>query len=344
MQLMTISIVIPNYNHGHYLSKAVAHAANQSIPADEILIIDDGSTDNSLQVIQELQKQYPQLKILQNHGNQGVIYTINRGLHEAGSTHVLMAAADDWIEPTLIATAKQQLGLHPDAGLWSSGSWIAYENEPGKQIPARMLYPCNADSEHCYLTAQQAKDKLLNIDSWFMGNTLVLNREFALAENGYRSELKSFTDNFLYRVLVAKHGCCFSAQRLGTWQICKNSYANTFNVQPEKQLVVLEEVVKLMQQQQYMNIFSDKLITRTNQRMRFNLARTIWIQQQGHVSAELTSIINQTMTCNKLKAAAITGLKIAGNIPRFGLYLGQVILFIALRPFDIGNQLKIIAS
>lgn len=52
--MISISIIIPNYNHAQYLPKALQHALQQTIAPLEIIVIDDCSTDNSMAVIQEL--------------------------------------------------------------------------------------------------------------------------------------------------------------------------------------------------------------------------------------------------------------------------------------------------
>jgi glycosyltransferase involved in cell wall biosynthesis len=339
MSQITISIVIPNYNHSIYLPKAISCALSQIEPAFEIIIIDDRSTDNSIAVIAEFIVKYPQVTLLQNESNQGVIYTINRGLREARGTHVLLAAADDWIEDTLLQHAKSLLEQHPQSGFWSSGSWVVYANKTDKPIAARMCAPL---SKPGYIAPEQARRYLLKIDSWFMGNTLILNRELALQENGYIPELLSFTDNFLYRVLAAKYGCCFDPEKLATWRIAQQGYAGTFNVDPQKQMAVLGKV-KLLLRGKYADVFAPALTHRIERRLSFDLARSIWNKEQGKVTNELVEVLSATMDNKFSFGCLLFALRHSGLIFGCRVAVGKVLLFLALRPFDLGQQLRVAA-
>src|ERR1035437_7163379 len=99
MNKLTLSVVIPNYNHAHFLVQTVKEIISQSFSPDEIIIIDDGSTDNSVKVIKQIIIDNPFINIifLQNDQNYGVIYTVNRGLRKATSQYIYFAAADDTV-------------------------------------------------------------------------------------------------------------------------------------------------------------------------------------------------------------------------------------------------------
>src|SRR5215475_13259344 len=98
-KLPTLSIVIPNYNHGEYLSAAVNAILKQSAQPAEVVIVDDGSTDNSVQILQRLAAENPVIRLHQNQRNQGAVFTINRGIDLATSEYVFCAAADDVVMP-----------------------------------------------------------------------------------------------------------------------------------------------------------------------------------------------------------------------------------------------------
>lgn len=337
MQEITISIVIPNYNHAQFLTKALTCALNQTVPAFEVIVIDDGSTDNSCELVQQLAAKHPALKLLRNDQNRGVIFTLNRGLREAQGTHILCAAADDWIEPNLIEQATLQLTEYPNAGLWSSGSWIAYEESPDQLLPARMYYPL---ANNGFIKPTCAQKLIQNYDSWFMGNCVVMNREYALQECGYIPELQSFCDNFLYRILAVKYGCCFNSQKLSTWRIRKQSYANAFNVDPSRQINVLQNVASLMQIK-YADLFAENTTKRVTKRLYFNLARTLWLQYPKQVSSDLLQVLNTAFSNKIFKQVLISILNICALIPKLNRYLGQLVLFLAFRAFDVPQQLKL---
>ena len=68
----TLTALICNYNHGKYLSRAIEAMLSQSRPADEFIIIDDASTDDSVSVIRSWVERYPSIRFLQNERNMGI--------------------------------------------------------------------------------------------------------------------------------------------------------------------------------------------------------------------------------------------------------------------------------
>ena len=87
-----ISIVIPVYNQGEYLEDAIESAYNQTLAAHEIIVVNDGSTDDSLQVAERYQ--FRELPGIESHVR--VINQVNKGLSSARNTGI-MAATGDYI-------------------------------------------------------------------------------------------------------------------------------------------------------------------------------------------------------------------------------------------------------
>src|SRR2546423_1824551 len=94
-----ISAIIPNFNHAQYLARSVGSYLNQPLLPYEIIVIDDGSTDNSLEVLEGFAKKNPIIRVLRNERNIGMNATMNRGLQEARGDHVLYTSADDEVRP-----------------------------------------------------------------------------------------------------------------------------------------------------------------------------------------------------------------------------------------------------
>lgn len=95
-----LSIIVPVYNAGKYLACCVQSLLDQDIsPYDyEIILINDGSTDKSLQIAEDFEKKYPQVKVI-SQTNQGVSEARNRGLGIAEGKYILFVDSDDFIEP-----------------------------------------------------------------------------------------------------------------------------------------------------------------------------------------------------------------------------------------------------
>ncbi|MBX9578561.1 MAG: glycosyltransferase family 2 protein [Chthoniobacterales bacterium] len=92
------SVVIPLYNHEQYIAEAIESILNQSYPADEILIIDDGSTDNSFHVAQKIASSCSKIKVFKQT-NQGAHKTLNKLIELAKNEHIAILNSDDIFYP-----------------------------------------------------------------------------------------------------------------------------------------------------------------------------------------------------------------------------------------------------
>lgn len=92
-----VSIIIPAYNTENYIFKAIDSALNQSISNIEVIVVDDASTDNTLEVIKKFKDR--RLKILANEKNLGVAGARNRALRIAEGQWVAVLDSDDWYAP-----------------------------------------------------------------------------------------------------------------------------------------------------------------------------------------------------------------------------------------------------
>ena len=89
-----ISIVLPVYNASTYLLEALESISNQTYTNWELIAINDGSTDNSLELLQEYSKKEPRLRII-SRSNKGLPYTLNEGIHLAKGEYIARMDADD---------------------------------------------------------------------------------------------------------------------------------------------------------------------------------------------------------------------------------------------------------
>lgn len=93
---MKLSIILPVYNTGHLVEKAIHSLLNLKNVDLEILCMNDGSTDNSWDKLQEIENKYDQVKLI-NKENEGLSRTRNKGIQEASGDYVYFLDSDDWI-------------------------------------------------------------------------------------------------------------------------------------------------------------------------------------------------------------------------------------------------------
>ncbi|MBU3180711.1 glycosyltransferase family 2 protein [Clostridium psychrophilum] len=96
-----ISIIIPIYNTEKYLNRCLDSVINQTLKDIEIILIDDGSTDNSLKICKEYNSNDKRIKLIHKK-NEGVSKARNIGLSYATGEYISFIDADDWVEPNML--------------------------------------------------------------------------------------------------------------------------------------------------------------------------------------------------------------------------------------------------
>lgn len=101
-----VSIIIPVYNLDKYLKKCIESVIIQTYYNLEILLIDDGSVDNSLEICKFYEKLDKRIRVLQ-HENHGVSFTRNKGIQNATGEYLMFVDGDDWLEESWVESYVQ---------------------------------------------------------------------------------------------------------------------------------------------------------------------------------------------------------------------------------------------
>lgn len=126
-----ISVIIPNYNAGRYISRCLDALLEQEYSVTEIIVIDDCSTDNSQEIIQQYKNKYDNIIFIKNSKNKGVSYSRNKGIEISKSEYIMFCDSDDWYEKD--ATKKMMECVEKNqADFVFTGNYITYSN--GKKI------------------------------------------------------------------------------------------------------------------------------------------------------------------------------------------------------------------
>ncbi len=120
MAKQTLSVVLPNYNYSKFIKTSLQALLNQTRKPDKLIIIDDGSTDNSLAVIEDLIKDVPYVLLLKNSTNMGIIYSIKKALSFVTTDYLFFTASDDVISCDYINEMMKFVEEHLDIGLCCS--------------------------------------------------------------------------------------------------------------------------------------------------------------------------------------------------------------------------------
>ena len=107
MPVPEVSIILPVYNGGPHLSKAINSLLNQTFAGFELIIVNDGSVDNSEQVIASFHD--PRIVYIANERNSGLVFTLNRAVERASGKYIARMDADDICHPERLAMQKKWL-------------------------------------------------------------------------------------------------------------------------------------------------------------------------------------------------------------------------------------------
>lgn len=132
----SVSVVVPVYNAARWLRVALESVIAQHFDEPiEIIVVDDGSTDESGTIIEELQRRHSSIKVLRNGENLGIVASLNRALDEAQGHFIARMDADDICLPTRFS---RQIRFLRESGADLCGSWFL---EFGNGIPRAVRWP-----------------------------------------------------------------------------------------------------------------------------------------------------------------------------------------------------------
>lgn len=115
------SIIMPLYNKAPYVRKAVESVVGQTYRDWELVVVDDGSSDGSGEVVAGVAD--ARIRIIRQE-NAGVGAARNRGVAESSAPYICFLDADDWWEPTFLEEMEGLITRYPDAGVYGTGYWI----------------------------------------------------------------------------------------------------------------------------------------------------------------------------------------------------------------------------
>ena len=104
-----VSVIVPIYNIVSYIRECIDSIRMQTYRDIEIILIDDGSTDGSGMVCEEIASYDDRIRVIRQE-NRGVVFARGRGIDRANGRYMLFVDGDDWIEPDMIETLLNQIG------------------------------------------------------------------------------------------------------------------------------------------------------------------------------------------------------------------------------------------
>lgn len=213
---VSLSVVLPNCNHGALISRALAALLDQDLRADEIIIVDDGSTDDSLSVIKQWAEREPTIRCLIIPDNLGVIPSLQRGFDAACGRYLYFAAADDWVMPGFFSLACERLNAHPQCGFFCADA-VLVDGDTGHPNGFRPI--TRPRFRQGPVTPERTIELLSLIDNWVLTGSTVFRRTAVIAAGGLDARLGSLADSFLSRKIALLNSFYYAPEPVAVWCI-----------------------------------------------------------------------------------------------------------------------------
>lgn len=138
---MKLSVIIPVYNVAKYIEQCLMSVLNQTIDDMEVLLVDDCGTDNSIEIIENIIKNYTgdiSINILHHKKNRGLSAARNTGIEAAKGEYISFVDSDDYISPNMMEQLLNELEGNSTCGISSCSP--VFVNEVGDVINNNFLY------------------------------------------------------------------------------------------------------------------------------------------------------------------------------------------------------------
>ena len=238
-----LSIILPNYNDGAIIEATLRRFVAQTRRVDEIIVIDDGSTDDSRDRIQAVADKNSNIRMLMNDTNKGAIAALTTAFEHASADYAYFAAADDGIGPRFTETLLGLAEKYPAAGICCSDTVIRgrirrtpvrHRFTSGFMSPAAIA--ATLDGQHIYSTGT------------------IYQRDLLPSSYLFDPVLSWHADWFANMVLAFRHGMAFAPEILSFIKHRSNSFSNRGRNNWAIQAGVIERVFTLLNSQEFRDV------------------------------------------------------------------------------------------
>lgn len=315
---------MPNRNHSRFLLESLGSIARQTRPADEVIVIDDGSTDDSTEVIAEFldsRSNWHMIRIAESHG---VIAALNRGMAEAKGDWITFLGADDVMAPSFLEKMLRQVRRKPDAGLMSGCAGVLSGDHRCSVRP--IILPA---TESGFISAERFRQLLRIGDNFFVGTVVLYRRQALLELGGFDPSLGPMCDGFVARRLAVRFGFGFVPAILGYWRLHGENFSRVTagNVGDVERMVARAKEVIAAEPP---GVFPPGYGGALDRRVRFGSARLLIFEHSLPVE-DRVGVISALLGANNMETGLLRST-LACGFP--GALAALAWLSLRLRPFS----------
>lgn len=249
-----LTAIITSYNYATLLARSIDCVLKQTVLPNEIIIIDDASTDNSIEIARKYMVVCDRIKLVVKDKNKGIIDSLNQGLALASCRYLAYVSADDIIFPGLFEKSLELLERYPSAPL-STGSVLIQNNMGSIQDswsgPKHLPYG--------YIDRMKTLRLMRSYGFWIPGIATVYRRDALREHGGFPSAIGPMSDSFIGQVLALSRGFCFLPEPLGVVVPQAASFSQAIKADAQSTLRIRKSASTLMRTQ-YRSIFPESFV------------------------------------------------------------------------------------
>jgi glycosyltransferase involved in cell wall biosynthesis len=216
-----MSLAMPNYNHAQYIEEALIAVSKQTMPPFEVVVVDDGSTDDSIARLQSLATRMPWLRIHRHPENRGVVAAMNTGLSLVRGDFVLGTAADDRLGTETVERAFCAAAEFPTTGIVFSDQAEMSADGSGAKV-----MPLDLPGERRHFSAQEFTGLMQRNFFYFHVSSVWFNTELLRSLGGFRPELRWHADLFAAYAAAFERGATYVPGAVSYFRRLPHSYSS----------------------------------------------------------------------------------------------------------------------
>ena len=209
---MKVSVCIPTFNQAAYIEQTIKSCTQQTLKPFEILVSNDCSTDNTLEVLKRLSQEISILKVINQPGNRGMVPNTDAVLRAATGDYIVKLDSDDYLATTYIEKLSGLLDEHSSAG-YAHGA-VQEINGKGEFKKQRIL---------ARKTGFHDSDKALrnSIYGYQVAANIIMFRRSALEKVGFITAETNFAEDFYLsaQLAAANYGNVYFSEVLSYYRV-----------------------------------------------------------------------------------------------------------------------------
>ena len=250
----TFSALLCNFNHAEFIEQAITSVVGQSRRPDEYLILDDGSSDGSMEIISRYAAKYPFIKVIRKTRNEGLTKGMNELIRLATSDFIHFGSADDYMLPGFIENAMLLAEQNPQVGIITGVMTIESEATGAVQhlgIP---------NWKTGFIAPEKYLHEYLEVGdpTCVLSASTILRREAVIEMGSWRENLGIWHVSFAIQACALKYGMCYLDMPCYTWVYRRKGLTHRSNIDVSESIAVYTNYLELICSPDFRRYFSDK--------------------------------------------------------------------------------------